>query len=98
MQLLVPNYLDFLQYTNACGLGCGGVLRPGLLPSPHNVWQYEWPAEIKRQFNNHEITIMDLELAGLVLGYLVLEITHVDLSLKHVGMFCDNKAAVTWTL
>ena len=40
---------------------------------------------------------MDLELAGMVLGYLILEISHPDLALKHIGMYCDNTAAVQWT-
>ena len=97
VRLLVPNFPDFLQYTDACGLGCGGVLGPGLSASPHVVWQYEWPPQIKARFTNGLITIMDLELAAMLLGYLILEITHSDLALKHVGMFCDNTAAVTWT-
>ena len=44
-----------------------------------------------------DITINDLELAGLVLGWLVLEQVCDDLAFKHIGIFCDNMSAVSWT-
>ena len=39
----------------------------------------------------------DLELAGVVLGWLVLEKLVPNLRFKHVGMNCDNTSAVAWT-
>jgi hypothetical protein len=39
----------------------------------------------------------DLELAGAVLNWLVLECQpHLNLQHKHVGVFCDNTSAVSW--
>ena len=43
-----------------------------------------------------KLTINDLELAGLVLGWLVLEGVCKDLVFKHIGMFCDNMSSVAW--
>ena len=44
----------------------------------------------------HIITINDLELAAMVLGWLVLEYLCPSLAFCHIGMFCDNTSAVSW--
>jgi hypothetical protein len=82
-------------------LGAGGVITPGLEAIQYWVWQYEWPLDIQRELvsatnRKGRLTINDLELAGLVLGWLVLEYVVADLTFKHVGMFCDNTSAVAW--
>jgi len=48
VQLLVSNYPNYMQYTNTCGLGAGGVITPGLDAIQYWVWQFEWPNDIKR--------------------------------------------------
>ena len=101
VQLLVNEYPNYITYTDACKLGAGGVITPGLNPIQPWVWQYEWPPDIQQRLvtdNNPagDLTINDLELAGMVLGWLVLEYTCNDLTYKHVGMFCDNTSAVSW--
>jgi hypothetical protein len=67
----------------------------------HWVWQFKWPPDIQKELvtgtnKTGKLTIKDLELAGLVLGWLVLEGVCKDLVFKHVGMFCDNTSLVTW--
>ena len=47
-------------------------------------------------FDAQKLTINDLELAGMVLGWLVLEYVAKDLNYKHIGSFCDNTSAVAW--
>ena len=37
VRLLVHQFPQLLQYTDACALGCGGILGPGLSPFPHMV-------------------------------------------------------------
>ena len=101
VQLLVPDYPHLLQYTDACGLGAGGVITPGLSACPYIVWQFEWPLDIQRQLVSAKnptgtLTINDLELAGLVLGWLVLEAICDNLQFAHIGTFCDNTSAVAW--
>ena len=93
--LLVPSNPNFLEYIDACRLGAGGVITPGLSLIQHTVWQTEWPEAIRIRFDAGLITINDLELAALVLGWLVMEkITSV--TFKHVAIFCDNTSAVSW--
>ena len=96
VQLLVPQLPNYIQYTDACHLGCGGVIGPGTLPLPHLVWQYKWPNDIRQRLHHKKLSINDLELAGLVLGWLILELSVEDLHFKHVGSFCDNTSSVSW--
>ena len=44
-----------------------------------------------------KITNNNLKLAGLVLGWLVLEYVGGDLTFKHIGRFWDKKSAVYWS-
>eukprot|EP00957_Ditylum_brightwellii_P045901 3481716-Ditylum_brightwellii.AAC.1 len=65
------------------------------------VWQVKWDEDIKQRLittNNKtgDITLNNLELAGFVLGWLVLELHTTTLKHHHVGMFCDNTSAVSW--
>ena len=101
VQLLVSNYPHILQYTDACKWGAGGVILPGTATVQPIVWQHRWPDDIISNLvtatnPTGTITINDLELAGLVLGWLVLEQSCDDLRFHHVGMFCDNTSAVAW--
>ena len=43
-----------------------------------------------------QITNSDLELAGLLMCWLVMEDVTPCLRHKHVGLYCDNSAAVAW--
>lgn len=101
VSLLVHQEPHIIQYTDACGLGAGGVVVGGKEDLHPIVWQYEWPEEVKRELitdknPNGSLTINDLELAGILLGWLIIEIARVNLHHKHVGSFCDNTAAVSW--
>jgi hypothetical protein len=68
----------------------------------HWVWQFEWPADIQKELvtgmnqAGKKLTINDLELAGLVLGWLVIEGVCKDFVFKNVVMFCDNTSSVVW--
>ena len=94
--LLVAEYPTHINYTDACGIGGGGVVTPGLLAIANTVWQFEWPEDIKEMMRKHILTINDLELAAMVMGWLVLEYLCSSLKFCHVGTFCDNTSAVSW--
>lgn len=101
VSLLVLDFPNYVNFTDACGLGAGGLITPGLDPSKYWVWQEEWPEDIKACLvtadnPNGDLTINDLELAGMVLGWLGLEMVIEDLYCKHEAMFCDNTSAVAW--
>jgi hypothetical protein len=98
---LVVNLPDYIAYSDACKLGAGGVWVPGQKDISPFVWQVEWPLTIQDELQTDQhptgsITINDLELAGAVLGFLVLECQEVNLQYHHIGCFCDNTSAVAW--
>lgn len=99
--LLIRGTPDIIQYSDACGLGAGGVVCSGTRNIQPLVWQFEWPADIKARLitddnPDGDITINDLELAGIVLGWLVIEKSQNSLAQTHIGSFCDNTSAVSW--
>ena len=53
VSLLVPQYPHYLQYTDACRLGAGGIICPGLEHITHTVWQFKWPDQIIMLFDNN---------------------------------------------
>jgi hypothetical protein len=101
---LVQNYPDYIGHSDACALGAGGVWNSGMKPiqSPF-LWQVEWPQDIRDSLvtasnPKGHITINDLELAGLLLNWLALELQpSLPLAFHHIGTYCDNTSAVAWT-
>lgn len=66
----MPHYIG---YSNACGLGAGGVLCRGTDTLFPVMWQLRWPPDIIDQVTSAtnksgDISINDLELVGLVLN------------------------------
>eukprot|EP00957_Ditylum_brightwellii_P011213 848908-Ditylum_brightwellii.AAC.2 len=77
-QQLVRGYLSYIGYSNACHLGTGGVWTTGMDNLAPGVWQTECPEEVKHRINTQtnqsgDIYINNLELEGLVLGWLTIE-------------------------
>ena len=103
VQFLVSEYPNYIQYTNACKFGAGGIITPGLDSIEYWVWQFEWPKDtqdemITKADPTGNLTINDLELTGLVLGWLVLKnVCANNLLYKQIGSFCDNPSAISWT-
>lgn len=96
IELLLPDYPEINTFTDACKLGAGGVVTSGSIQTLPIVWQVEWPMDIQAKFDKLEITINDLELAGMVLGWLALDDLAPSLDYMHIGIFSDNTSAVAW--
>ena len=89
VQLLFSEYPSYLHYTDTWQLGVGGVIVLVLHIIQPWVWKYVWPQYIINNpvtYTNPKgrLTINNIELAGLVLGWLVLEYVMEDLMFKHV--------------
>ena len=99
---LTAGYPWFLAYVDASKYGVGGVWISGTMKITATVWRLQWPPEIQKQLvssNNRKgkISISDLEMAGVLLAWMVLEqISPVNLTHAHIGIFCDNTPAVAW--
>jgi hypothetical protein len=99
---LIPQTPDYISYVDASGFGVGGVWLHGTTAIPHTVWRRQWPADITNRLVSTsnptgDITNSDLEMAGVLLTWLVLEqIAQQSLKFSHVGIFCDNTPSVAW--
>ena len=92
---LVPLDVDLVGYCDASLNGAGGVWFSEKRSMTPLVWNIEFPDNIKERFHQGLITNSDLELAGVLLHYCVLE-ANVDVRHRAVATFCDNTPAVAW--
>ena len=65
------------------------------------LWHVKWPRDIQDSLvtvenPNRYTTINDLELAGALMGFLVLEAHRVQLKYCHLATFCDNMTTMVW--
>ena len=98
---LVPGWPDLIGVQDASGQGVGGVIIGELGACPPTVFRCEWPEDIKANLVTREnprgkINNSDLEMAGLLLCWLVMEAVGGDLRQQHVAMFSDNDPTVHW--
>ena len=93
---IYPTLAKYLGYVDASSHGAGGVWFSGTMALQPIVWQVEWPPEIKTKYKNKELSNSDLEMAALILQWLVLE---YSVPTKHisVGVGSDNTPTVFWT-
>ena len=95
-QQLIPGQPAYLGYCDACKYGAGGVWLSGLKDLHPLVWRVKWPQDIVDRVTSEQLTINDLEMAGLLLQYLLLE-QLVPMHLLQTAVWCDNTSAVAWT-
>ena len=98
---LTAAYPDYLGYSDSCKTGVGGVWMGVSKDIGFFVWRLEWPKDIQDALctgsnPNGTITMNDLELAGVILEWLVLECLVKDLVFRSLGINCDNSTSVTW--
>ena len=98
---LVPAPPSYISYTDACGLGAGGVWCSGSSDIAPFLWQMKWPKDIQEELRTWEnpkgkLSINILELAGAVIAFLILEHKLPTLKYKHIVTYCDNISAVAW--
>jgi hypothetical protein len=96
---LIPTPPAFKGTSDASKWGAGGVWFTGtkyLLPT---VWFVQWPTNIQTLLDNNTITIAVLELAAILLQWLVIEHAAPAEYLHHVSVAtkADNTNAVSWT-
>lgn len=98
---LVSAWPDIVGVTDASSFGVGGVVVGERMAIPPTVFRYQWPpaitAAVKSDSNpTGTLTNSDLELAALLLLFLVIESTVETLSNAHVALFSDNSPSVHW--
>ena len=98
---LVTDTPGYIGFCDASALGPSGVWFAGACPLHSTVLHVPWPIPIHNtlvSFQNPSSTISNsnLEMAGMLLHYLVLKqlapLRHI-----HVAAWCDNTPTVSWT-
>ena len=95
---LTPAWPSFVGVKDASGHGVGGVILGEGAECVPTVFRLEWPREVKDLFAEGSLTNSDLECAGLVLLFLVMEevCPWAALRVAHVALFSDNQPTVSW--
>ena len=94
---LVTGWPDYVGIKDASVHGVGGVIFGKNKACIPTVFRLEWPPDIKADLvSEHNpkgrITNSDLELAGLVLLWLVMEVVCLELIAAKIALFSDNRA------
>jgi hypothetical protein len=98
---LVTAWPDFIGVKDASKHGVGGVILGERAACTPTVFRVEWPEDIRRDINAFDnpqgrLTNSDLEMAGLLLLWLVMEdVCHLRVG-SHVALFSDNSPTVSW--
>jgi len=98
---LVVGEPSYIAVMDAAKEGAGGVIFGEKEACEPTVFRFEWPKEVQDNmctFDNPSghITNSDLELAGFLLAFLVLELVAPNLTNRHIAMFCDNSPTISW--
>jgi hypothetical protein len=100
-QELVAGWLDFVGVVNASSHGMGGIIIGKLSECPPTVFHLQLlpdiTANVITKLNlTGTITNSDLELAGLVILWIMMEHVCTDLADKCVALFSNNSPSVGW--
>ena len=98
---LVTAWPDYVGIKDASKQGVGGIVIGERKGAPPTVFRLEWPEDIRRDMVSEanpsgSITNSDLEMAGLLLLWLVMESVCPSLDGAHVALFSDNSPTVHW--
>ncbi len=92
---------DFIGVVDASSHSVGDVIIGELLECPPMVFRLQWPPDITKNVISDAnpkgaITNLDLELAGLVLLWLMMEHVCGPLAEKRIALFSNNSPTVSW--
>ena len=98
---LISGWPDYIGIKDPYGRGIGSVVFGKKLPCTPTVFRMQWPEWVKREIisssnRTGKLTNSDLEIAGLLLLWLVMEEVCEVKSGDHVSVFSDNQPTVSW--
>ena len=93
---LVGGWPDYIGVCDASSHGVGGVVVGENAACTPTVFRWEWLQEVKTRYHKNLITNSNLEMAGLLFLWLVMEAVCGNLREKNVALFSDNSPTVGW--
>ena len=100
-QELVMAEPAYIGIVDAAKGGVGGVVFGHTKECKPTVFRVEWPPEVQEAVHTHDnregtITNSDLEMAGILMLWLVMEQVVPSLRHEHVALLSDNSPTVSW--
>ena len=98
---LISGWPDYIGFKDMSGHGVGVVVFGEKLPCTPTIFRMQWPEWVKREIASSynrtgKLTNSDLEIAGLLLLWLVMEELCDVKSGDRVAVFSDNQPKVSW--
>jgi hypothetical protein len=98
---LVAGWPDYIGVVDASSFGIGGIVIGELLPCCPTVFCLQWLPDItalviSNKNKKGRITNLDLEMARLLLLWLMIEHICTHLTEKCIALFSDNNPTVSW--
>ena len=98
---LIRSHPDFVGICDASSHGVGGIIVGETESCLPTVFRLQWPTDISNDIKSlsnptGRITNSDLEMAGLLLLWLVIEATCGNLNERNIALFSDNSPTVSW--
>ena len=96
---LVPTLPTLHGYSDACKRGAGGawVIPKGDGSNRYIFWTVPFTPSIINLMESGNLSINDLEMAGVLLEWLALEHLLPSLTFIQAGIQCDNTSTVRWS-
>ena len=98
---LIVGWPDFIGVADALSHGIGGIVVGKNSSCIPTVFRFKWPDAIKTDLltfenPNGKLTNSDLEMAGLLLLWLVMEAVCPDMEEWRVALFSHNSPTISW--
>jgi hypothetical protein len=98
---LIAGWPDYVGVVDASSFGAGGIIIGELLTCHPTVFQLQWPPDVTAAVVSDKnkggtLTNSDLEMAGLLLLWLMIEHVCMSLTKKWVALFSNNSPTVSW--
>jgi hypothetical protein len=93
---LVGGWPDYIGLYDTSSHGVGGVVFGKNMVCVPTVFRWECPPAIKELYHNKKNTNLDLDMAGLLFLWLIMESVCGDLQEQRVALFSDNSPTVEW--
>jgi hypothetical protein len=94
--LLIGGWPDYIGVCDASSHGVGGIIFGKHMACVPTVFRWEWSQEVKEAYLVKTISNSDLEMAGLLFLWLVVESVRGDLQEKRVVVFSNYSPTVGW--
>ena len=98
---LTSGWPDFVGIVDASSHGVGGVVFGEGSKCIPTVFRWQWPEDITNDVKSltnpkGRITNSDLEMAGMLLAWIVIEEVGGDLKEKSISLLGDNTPSISW--